>query len=150
HLHNAGFRVTLARLGEPRTGTDAATNRDIALNMGLPEIPAEHIDEHFDCDLVVDGIFGTGLDRPVRDTTAAVIEKINESGRAVLSIDVPSGLDGDTGEVLGTAVRATRTVTFVGLKPAMTAAGCSPLVGDVVVAGIGAPVELLQRFGRPA
>ena len=64
HLHNAGARVTFAALGEPRPGTDAAINRDIALKMGLPEVPADRAGEHFDCDLIVDGIFGTGLDRP--------------------------------------------------------------------------------------
>ncbi|MHC4992031.1 MAG: NAD(P)H-hydrate epimerase [Planctomycetota bacterium] len=150
HLHNAGVRVTFAALGEPKPGSDAATNRDIALKMGLPEVPAAQAGEHFSADLIVDGIFGTGLDRPVRDTAAEVIDRINGSGRPVLAIDVPSGLDCDTGRPLGTAIRATRTVTFVGRKPAMTDPGARHFVGEVSVADIGAPVELLQRFGRPA
>ncbi|MHC4427111.1 MAG: NAD(P)H-hydrate epimerase [Planctomycetota bacterium] len=150
HLHNAGVRVTFAALGEPKPGSDAATNRNIALKMGLPEVPADLASEHFDADLIVDGIFGTGLDRPVRGAAAEAIDRINGSGRPVLAIDVPSGLDCDTGRPLGTAIRATRTVTFVGRKPAMTDPGAREFVGEVSVADIGAPVELLQRFGRPA
>ncbi|MHC4141899.1 MAG: NAD(P)H-hydrate epimerase [Planctomycetota bacterium] len=150
HLHNAGVRVTFTALGEPKPGSDAATNRNIALKMGLPEVPADRAGEHFDADLIVDGIFGTGLDRPVRGAAAEVIDRINGSGRPVLAIDVPSGLDCDTGRPLGTAIRATRTVTFVGRKPAMTDPGAREFVGEVSVADIGAPVELLQRFGRPA
>jgi NAD(P)H-hydrate epimerase len=150
HLHNTGVRVTFAALGEPTPGSDAAVNRDICLKMGLPEVPAEQAGEHFDCDLIVDGIFGTGLDRPVRGAAADLIDRINQSTRPVLAIDVPSGLDCDTGRPLGSAVRAARTVTFVGRKPAMTDPQARAYVGEVSVAGIGAPVELLARFGRPA
>jgi hydroxyethylthiazole kinase-like uncharacterized protein yjeF len=150
HLHNTGVRVTFAALGEPKPGSDAATNRNIALKMGLPEVPADRAGEHFDADLIVDGIFGTGLDRPVQGAAAEVIDRINGLGRPVLAIDVPSGLDCDTGRALGTAIRATRTVTFVGRKPAMTDPRAREFVGEVSVADIGAPVELLQRFGRPA
>ncbi|MHC4101191.1 MAG: NAD(P)H-hydrate epimerase [Planctomycetota bacterium] len=150
HLHNAGVGVTFAALGEPKPDSDAATNRNIALKMGLPEVPADQAAEHFDCDLIVDGIFGTGLDRPVRGAAAGVIDRINDSGRLVLAIDVPSGLDCDTGLPLGTAIKAARTVTFVGRKPAMANPQARSFVGEVSVADIGAPVELLQRFGRPA
>jgi NAD(P)H-hydrate epimerase len=150
HLHNAGVRVTFAALGEPKAGSDAATNRDIALKMGLPEVPADRAGEHFDCDLIVDGIFGTGLDRPVRGAAAEIIDRINAGGRPVLAIDVPSGLDCDTGRPLGTAIRAARTVTFVGRKPALADPRARDFTGEVSVADIGAPVELLERFGRPA
>lgn len=67
-------------------------------------------------DVIVDAIFGTGLSREISEPFAAVIRCINASGKPVLSLDVPSGLDADTGRVLGIAVKATRTVTFVGLK----------------------------------
>jgi len=150
HLHNAGVRVTFAALGEPKPGSDAAINRASALKMGLPEVPADRAGEHFDCDLIVDGIFGTGLDRPVRGAAAEVIDRINASRRPVLAIDVPSGLDCDTGRPLGTAIRAARTVTFVGRKPALTDPRAREFTGEVSVADIGAPVELLERFGRPA
>ncbi|EQD33843.1 carbohydrate kinase, YjeF related protein, partial [mine drainage metagenome] len=68
------------------------------------------------CDVIVDGLLGTGLAGEVRAESAQVIAAINASGRAVLALDVPSGLDADTGVPLGAAVRAECTVTFVALK----------------------------------
>lgn len=148
HLHNHGAGVRFVSLGTPRPGTDAALNRGICRAMHLHESPAEDLRKHLDCDLIVDAIFGTGLDRPVSGVPAQIIERINDAGRPVLAVDIPSGLDCDTGEPLGTAVRATRTVTFVGLKPAMSIPAARPYLGQVTVAPIGAPVELLERFGR--
>ncbi len=149
HLHNAGSDVRIAPLGEPREGTDAAVNCHICRNMKLREIVGDDLPAHFaDCDLVVDAIFGTGLDRGVTGAAATVIERINRSGRPVLAVDVPSGLDCDTGQPLGSTIRAARTVTFVARKPAMNVEAARAYTGEVVVADIGAPVELLERFGR--
>lgn len=67
-------------------------------------------------DVIVDALFGTGLDRPLDAGACALVEHINSSGRPVLAIDVPSGLHADTGAVMGAAVRASRTVSFIGLK----------------------------------
>jgi ADP-dependent NAD(P)H-hydrate dehydratase / NAD(P)H-hydrate epimerase len=67
-------------------------------------------------EVVVDALLGTGLRGPARDEIARVISDINSSGRPVLAVDVPSGLDSDTGVPLGETVRADCTVTFVGLK----------------------------------
>ena len=64
------------------------------------------------CDVVVDALLGTGLSRPVAGLQRQAIERINDSGKTVLSLDIPSGVHGDTGAVLGTAVRADLTVTF--------------------------------------
>jgi len=149
HLHNAGVRVTVAPLGEPRPGGDAAVNCGICRKMALREIAPDDLPAHLDgCDLIVDAIFGTGLDRRVTGPAAEVIDRINHSGRQVLAVDVPSGLDCDTGEPLGRAVKAARTVTFVAHKPAMNVAAAREHLGRIVVADIGAPVELLERFGR--
>ncbi len=149
HLHNAGSDVRIAPLGAPREGGDAAVNCRICRNMNLREIVPDDLPAHLgDCGLVVDAIFGTGLDRAVTGVAAAVIESINAGGRPVLAVDVPSGLDCDTGQPLGSAVRAARTVTFVARKPAMNVEAAAAFTGEVVVADIGAPVELLERFGR--
>ena len=67
-------------------------------------------------DVIVDALLGTGLDRPVQDQWAEAIELINKSGRPVMALDIPSGLNADTGAVMGTAVQATLTVTFIGNK----------------------------------
>ncbi len=149
HLHNAGFDVRIAPLGAPREGGDAAVNCRICRNMNLREIVPDDLPAHLSaCDLVVDAIFGTGLDRVVTGAAATVIENINSSGRPVLAVDVPSGLDCDTGQPLGSTIRAARTVTFVARKPAMIVEAAGAYTGEVVVADIGAPVELLERFGR--
>ncbi len=110
----------------------------------MPDAP----DLFGDADLIVDAIFGTGLARPVRGAAAEMIERINAAEAPVLAVDVPSGLDCDTGRALGTAVKATRTVTFVGPKSGFFEPGARRYTGTVVVADIGAPVELVERFGR--
>lgn len=148
HLHNVSVNVILVQLVEPRAGTDAAINRGICLKMGVREVSLDDLGSHADADLIVDAILGTGLDRPVRGPAAQAIEWINSASRPVLAVDVPSGLDCDTGEPLGTAVRADCTVTFVARKPGLITAAAKEYVGKVVVADIGAPIELVQRFGR--
>lgn len=149
HLRNRACRVLLAPIAKPRAGTDAAANRDVCRAMKIPEIKIEDLDEHAEADLLVDAIFGTGLDREVSGRPASIIRWINRSARPVLAVDIPSGLDCDTGRPLSEAVRATRTATFVGVKPGLLRLDAQPYVGEVVVAEIGAPAELLERFGRP-
>src|SRR5262245_38697753 len=89
--------------------------------------------------LVVDALFGTGLTRPLAQPYPSVIRALDASRRPVLAVDVPSGLDADTGEVLGAAVRADVTVTFVAAKPGFTRGSGPELCGRVVVAEIGIP-----------
>ncbi len=149
HLHNAGIDPVFWPLGEPAAGTDAAINRGICRRIGLQEIEAGRREAFRGADLIVDAIFGTGLDRPVSGLPAEAIRWINGTRRPVLAVDVPSGLDCDTGRPLGEAVRACCTVTFVARKPGFLAAEAAACVGRVVVADIGAPIELLARFGRP-
>lgn len=149
HLHNAGARPVVAVLGEPRPESDAGTNCAICRKMGIPEITIEELDEYAGADLIVDAIFGTGLDRPVKGRAAEVIEWINASGRPVLAVDVPSGLDCDTGKPLGVAVRAAVTVSFVGHKPAFSTLDAQPLIGELVIGEIGVPRQLIERLGSP-
>jgi NAD(P)H-hydrate epimerase len=120
--------------------------------MGLPLVGDDRLDDREVPALVVDAIFGTGLDRPVEGRPAEVIDWINRimaRGRPVLAVDVPSGLDCDTGLPLGHAVRATATVTFVARKPGLLEPPGRDHAGRVTVADIGAPRELVERFGRP-
>lgn len=72
------------------------------------------------CDVVVDALFGIGLDRPVLGTVATVIKSLNESGKDILALDIPSGLEANTGRILGIAVRATHTITFIAPKRGFT------------------------------
>lgn len=153
HLHNRDEPVLIAALEEPKAGSDASTNREICRKMKLRQIDIDRLlamEDVGGIGLIVDAIFGTGLDRPVTGKAARVIDWINARKRPVLAVDVPSGLDCNSGRVLGKAVRATKTVTFVGLKTGFIGLDAQSLLGEVVVADIGAPVELLERFGRPS
>lgn len=88
-------------------------------------------------DLVVDGLFGLGLSRPLTGAARAAVQLLNGSGATVLAADLPSGLDADRGVELGLAVRATRTLTFVAPKRGMTIGRGPECCGEVRVAGIG-------------
>jgi NAD(P)H-hydrate epimerase len=150
HLHNAGARTVVAVLGEPRPESDAGINCAICRKMGIAEISIDELDAYAGAALIVDAIFGTGLDREVKGRAREVIGWINEAGRPVLAVDVPSGLDCDTGRPLGVAVRAAVTVSFVGYKPAFNALQAQPFIGRVVIGEIGVPRELIERLGTPA
>jgi NAD(P)H-hydrate epimerase len=95
---------------------------------------------------LVDGILGTGLSRPVEGSLRSVIELMNLSGKPIFALDVPSGLDADTGQPLGVAVRATATATFVAAKLGFSIAGTTEYTGQVAVVDIGLPGCLLEPF----
>jgi NAD(P)H-hydrate epimerase len=99
-----------------------------------------------DADWLVDALLGTGLSRPVEDPLRAVIEAMNRTGKPILSLDLPSGLDADTGQPLGVAVCARATVTFVAPKVGFAAPGAGKYTGEIVVVDIGLPRKLLQPF----
>jgi NAD(P)H-hydrate epimerase len=149
HLRNLRAAPLLTLPGEPKPDSDAALHLAICRRMGIHEITSRDIGPDT-VDLVVDALFGTGLDRPIEGAAAALIRTINARHVPVLAADIPSGLDCDTGRPLGDAViRASRTVTFVGMKAGFLAAGAKEYTGEVVVADVGAPIELLERLGRP-
>ena len=99
-----------------------------------------------EADWLVDGLLGTGLSRPVDGRLRSVIELINGSGKPILALDLPSGLDADTGQPLGIAVHATATATFVAAKLGFGTAGTTDYTGEVAVIDIGLPGCLLKRF----
>ncbi len=98
--------------------------------------------------LIVDALFGAGLNRPVRGDPQAMIDAINTNGAPVLSIDLPSGVNGSTGAIMGAAVRATETVTFFRKKPAHLLLPGRVCCGRVRVADIGIPDAVLDEI-RP-
>ena len=98
-------------------------------------------------DLVIDALFGAGLARPITGIAADVIAALNESPVPVVAVDVPSGLDGTTGQALGPVVEATRTVTFFRRKPGHLLMPGRALCGPVAVGDIGTPGDVLREIG---
>ncbi|MDP6360123.1 MAG: NAD(P)H-hydrate epimerase, partial [Planctomycetota bacterium] len=104
------------------------------------------VDSLLDSDLIVDALLGTGISRPVYSPLSEAIDLINQTGKPVLSVDVPSGLNADTGEIMGTCVSATETVTFALPKAGFFIEDGPDMVGHLTVARIGIPDELLAPF----
>ena len=145
HLHNAGHEVWIASRTPPRKDSDAFTNAAIAEHMGL--VIRDAPDRLDNVDLIIDAIFGTGLDRDVSGTLLDDIHLINTAGPPVLAVDLPSGMDADTGQPLGVAVRATATATFAGWKKGFLELEALRWTGDIHTIDIGAPLELHERLG---
>src|SRR3954464_4559101 len=91
--------------------------------------------------LVIDGLFGIGLARAITGDYAELVQYANRQRCPVLALDVPSGLQSDTGQVLGCAVRATHTITFIGLKPGLLTLDGPDHCGEVSVADLGLPAQ---------
>jgi hydroxyethylthiazole kinase-like uncharacterized protein yjeF len=140
-LAERGYRVRLALLGEC-----GALKGDAAHFAALWTRPIEPIGPACirDCDLVIDGLFGAGLSRPLEGAAAATIQALNASGLPVLAIDVPSGLDGTTGAPTGPVVQATQSVTFFRRKPGHILLPGRSLCGSVTLADIGIPNSVLD------
>lgn len=141
HLANAGLAVRLYLVeGEPVT-TDAIYNCSLAREMGLPVLPMDALDEPEQAeflkgaDLVLDGVYGTGFHGALRPAGLAAARWMNEAPGRVLALDLPSGLEADSGIAAEGAVQAELTVTFHAAKPChrLAAAQC----GRVEVADIG-------------
>ncbi|MFT4710589.1 MAG: hydroxyethylthiazole kinase-like uncharacterized protein yjeF [Bacteroidia bacterium] len=98
--------------------------------------------------LIVDSLFGSGLSRELTGIFSEVVDLANAAAIDVLAVDIPSGLHGDTGQVLGTAIRADRTVTFVAHKPGLLLGAGPAHAGAVQVAEIGIPRPLIEAALR--
>ena len=160
HLELRGFPVRVVWFADPaHLGGDAAVQWTILARSEVdqmawpvdPDTDPARLDALIDgADWVVDALLGTGLTRPVEGTLLQVIEALNRSGKPILALDLPSGLDADRGVPLGVAVRATATATFVAPKLGFAAPGAREYTGAVSVVDIGAPRRLLEPFLSPA
>ncbi|MDZ7789438.1 MAG: NAD(P)H-hydrate dehydratase [Xanthomonadales bacterium] len=143
-----GLAVQLIAMKSPDelTGTAARAANDWLAAGGTIENP----DERLRGDVIVDALLGTGLDRPVRDDYARLIDHINDTGRAVLAIDVPSGLDADTGMPLGRCTRADATVTFIGRKRGLYTGQAGRWCGAVLFDALDTPAAIHEAVDADA
>ena len=146
HLHRWGRLAGVACLDVDGLAGPAAEQARALGAVGVAVDP-EPAPGFRDAALVVDALLGTGLSRPVEGVLAGWVAAINESGRRVVSVDVPSGLDADTGLAPGACVRATLTVTLGLPKPGLLTAEGPGLAGEVWVADIGVPFEAYAAIG---
>lgn len=148
HLLNSGFEIVVVICGDrDKIKGDAKINLDILEGLGqrVEELDLSDSDvpgmvEAFcsGADMVVDGLFGTGLQGELKEEYKRLIESINTQNCPILAVDIPSGLDCDTGEPLGAAVKASWTVTFAAVKRGFTLSkAATKYTGEIFVASIG-------------
>jgi len=151
HLSNKGYAVRVATLAKKeKYRGDAQTNLRVLFRLGVPvkdctgpASSATLLKELEDASLVVDAIFGTGLSGDVRPPMRDAIEAINSSQKPIVSLDIPSGLDADSGLVLGSAVRATHTITFALPKKGFFIGEGPEYTGELHLCDIGIAAERL-------
>ncbi|GEP23462.1 NAD(P)H-hydrate epimerase [Lentilactobacillus diolivorans] len=135
-LSTHGYKVSILTVGNPDHASDDHKKQQHICD--YYEIPKVFLNERFDnYTTLVDALFGSGLSRNVGGDFATVIDKANASDAKIHAIDIPSGLNGDTGEVMGTAIEATSTSTIAYAKEGMVKAAAKPYTGKIFVDDIG-------------
>jgi ADP-dependent NAD(P)H-hydrate dehydratase / NAD(P)H-hydrate epimerase len=142
-LAERGYPVTVLLVGAlDKLKGDAATAAK-AWDRG---VAAAKPGELAGADIVIDALFGAGLDRPVSGLAQAMIEAVNAQAAPVVAVDLPSGINDTTGAVMGTAIKAQQTVTFFRKKPGHLLMPGRAYCGKVSVAPIGIPATVLERI----
>ena len=153
HLEIRGYEARVLLWADPaELGGDAAANYAILAKMDVPieAFGAVHDPDRLARHLagaawIVDALLGTGARGEPRPPMDAVVDQLNGSGVPILAIDVPSGLDCDTGQAARHTIRARHTCTFVAMKAGFLPPGAAPYTGDVHVLDIGAPAKLMRE-----
>jgi len=166
HLDNAGWQVSVRVFAEVTTSVAPVLSPDAATNYTIfqrshrvrltypdhwdtyPQLRNELFDELKTAVWVVDALFGTGLSRALAAPYDEVTAQVNASHNPVLAVDIPSGLDCDTGEPLGPCVKATHTATFVAPKRGFLNPKSKEWTGEVHVIDIGAPRILVDEYRK--
>lgn len=146
----AGLAVEVLQVGDPaRISGDALAAAQALRAAGVEPRGFEPGPVH-GAEVIVDALFGTGLEREVTGVWREAVEAINASSAAVLAVDIPSGLHADTGTVLGAAVRAHLTVTFIGPKQGMFTGAGPDHCGAIVFDDLQVPREIYARVAPAA
>ncbi|HEY5589346.1 MAG TPA: NAD(P)H-hydrate dehydratase, partial [Candidatus Paceibacterota bacterium] len=154
HLLNRGNYVEIFSLGsEENMSSDALVNFNIIRNMGAKIIKVSNNEELdilresiIHCEITIDAIFGTGISREVGGIYSLAITIMNENSKYILSIDVPSGFDCNSGKVMGNCIISNKTVTFELYKKGFLGYDAESLTGEIIVEGIGIPRSVVDKF----
>ena len=141
HAQERGVDVTVAGVGTPPRQGPAHAARAACESRGMRVTSLQAVDMG-NADVIVDALLGIGLDRDVTGDMRAAIDVINGAGVPILSLDVPSGLNADTGAVMGVAVRASATIAFIGLKIGLYTGAGRAQAGDIYLDDLGVPSAL--------
>jgi NAD(P)H-hydrate epimerase len=144
HLHRWGRLVSVCCVDPDRLRGPAARELEALLRIGV-DVATEPASGN--AKVIVDAIFGTGISRAPEGRFAEWIESVNASGKPVIAIDIPSGLDADTGVAYAPTVHATTTITLGLPKPGLLKGDGPRLSGGVLVADIGVPLEAYAALG---
>jgi hydroxyethylthiazole kinase-like uncharacterized protein yjeF len=124
--------------GDARIAAELLKQKFFRVTIAEKDVPAQK-----DWGLVIDGLFGIGLTRPIEGEHAKLVEYANRQVCPVLALDVPSGIQSDSGGVLGCAVRASHTITFIGLKAGLLTLDGPDYCGELTVADLGLDLQKL-------
>ena len=124
--------------GDARIAAELLKQKFFRVTIAEKDIPAQK-----EWGLVIDGLFGIGLARPIEGDYAKLVEYANRQACPVLALDLPSGIQSDSGRVLGCAVRASHTITFIALKPGLLTLDGPDHCGEVTVADLGLDLHAL-------
>jgi ADP-dependent NAD(P)H-hydrate dehydratase / NAD(P)H-hydrate epimerase len=156
HLFIDGVQVDILLLGKRKQlKSDARTNADIAFKMGIPihevtdkNLSAQnHLFRH--CHIIVDALFGTGLSKPAGGLYEKVIKKINASKKYVVAVDIPSGVDADSGHLIGPHIKASVTAALALLKRSHLLFPAAESMGEVQILDISIPHEAVDNQDIP-
>lgn len=152
HLAEFGIKTKIYLVGQPqRLKNDSAINYQLLKRLKIKVQILNGLERTFrrrldSAGVIVDAIFGVGLNRAMDDPYLGVIEAINQSRTKTIAVDTPSGLDCTTGKVYGGCVKAFKTVTFTFAKKGFFKNAGPNMVGQLIVADIGIPVILKRRI----
>jgi len=149
HLFNSGIEVTVYLVCGSDFSGDALTNYEILSRMGvkITELnDTDLLDLYIkNTDIVIDAIFGTGIHGEITGLCREVIAQINKSSKYILSVDIPSGINADTGEVCGICIHADKTVTFAAYKLGLLLFPGSDFTGEIVPYDISIPEYIIKE-----
>ena len=147
HLANWGAEVrVISGTSKDKMKSVPLGQLNIIEKMGIPILSTDHTLGDFD--LLIDSLIGYGLEGNPRDRAATIIKDANASGRPILALDVPSGMNATTGEAYDPCIKATATLTLALPKTGFLAPRASPYVGDLYLADISIPRKVYQSFGQ--
>jgi NAD(P)H-hydrate epimerase len=141
----AGMAVTVAALSDPRRLRGDAARAWTEFERGGEAVVPFSEPLCASADLVIDAMVGTGLARPLEGAWLHAVESVNAGQAPVIAVDVPSGLDGASGTVLGSAIRARVTATFIGRKLGLYLGAGPEFAGEIVFADLGVPLDRVSH-----